>query len=162
MERHDTRSERPGLQELQRIDAHVLEYARPFSARKWKYQKAQLIHEAMLEHGTRQLAHAILHQTRARLLLELPDLLSNISLYECRVPLKRLFQGSGYDIFGHPIDLVCHFPFPGRPNLGEGFVGLTPHHERIWHEQKIIEIRRDIRAMKWKKSASKNPHNSHP
>ena len=72
----------------------MLENARPLSERKRKHEKAELIHKASFKHRVRQLAHAILQQTLARLLFEFPDLLSNIPLYERSVPLKRLLQGS--------------------------------------------------------------------
>ncbi len=76
------------------MDAHTLENARSCSESKWKHEKMDLIHEVMLEQRERQLAHAILQQTLARLLLELPDLLSNIPLDELGIPLERLLQGS--------------------------------------------------------------------
>src|SRR6266498_3884394 len=105
----------------------MVEDARPFSISKWKHQNTQFIHKTVLEQGVRQLAHAILQQTRARLLLELSDRLSNIPLYKCRVPLKRLLQASRRDIFGHTIYLVCHFPLASRPDLSKPFIGYPTY-----------------------------------
>src|SRR6266567_290827 len=128
----------------------MLEDARPFSESKRINKNAELIHKAMLEHCVRQLAHAILHQTLARLLFELPDLLSNVSLYECSVPLKRLLPGSGRNVLGHTVYPVRVFSFPGRPDLGKHFVGLPTYQERVWHEEKLVEVCLNIRAVGWK------------
>src|SRR5437588_857957 len=118
----------------------MLEDARPFSESKWKHENAQLIHKAMLEHCVRQLAHAILQQALAWRLLELLNFLSNISLDECSVPLKRFLQAPGRDILGHGVYPVGHLPFSGRPCLGERCVGLLTHQERVRHEQERVEV----------------------
>src|SRR6266850_1144267 len=128
----------------------MLEDARPFSERKRINKNAEFIHKAILEHCVRQLAHAILQQTRARLLLELPDLLGNVSLYERSVPLKRLLLRSGRDILGHTVYPVRVFSLPCGPDPGEECVGLLTHQERVWHEQKLVEVFLNIRAVEWK------------
>src|SRR3954454_12516302 len=109
----------------------MLKDARPFSESKRIHENAELIHKAVPEHCMRQLAHAILQQTLARLLLELSDLLNNVSLDECSVPLKRLLQGSGRDILGHTVYPVRVFSLPGRPNHCEAQVGFLAYHERV-------------------------------
>jgi hypothetical protein len=47
----------------------MLEDAWPFSESKRIHKYAKLIHKAILEHCARQLTHAVLQQTLARLLL---------------------------------------------------------------------------------------------
>src|SRR5260221_2609378 len=128
----------------------MLEDSRPFAESKWKNENAHLVHKAMLEHGVRQLAHAILQQALAWRLLELLNFLSNIPLDERSVPLQRFLQGSGRDILWHTVYLVRHFPLSGRPDFGEALVGLLTHQERVWHEQKLVEVLLNIRAVEWK------------
>lgn len=127
----------------------MFEDARPFSEGKRKHEHAELIDQASLKHRLRQFSHAILQQTLARLLLELPDLLSNVPLYEASIPLKRLLEGSGRDILGHAVDPVRVFSLPGWPDLGEELVGLLTHQERVWHEQEVVEVFLNIRAVQW-------------
>jgi hypothetical protein len=150
MEGDDTRTEGPGVQELQSMDAHMLEDTRPFSKNKRIYENTELIHKIMLEHCACQLAHAILHQTLPRRLLELPDLLRHVPRYERSVPLERLLQGSGRDILGHIVYSVRVFSLSGRPDLGEGFVGLLTHQERVGHGQKLAKVFLNIRAVERK------------
>jgi len=105
----------------------MLENARPRSERKRKHEQAELIHKASRKQRVRQLAHAILQQTRARLLFEFPYLLSYIPLYERRIPVKRFFQGSLRNILVHAVDSVRIFPLPGRPDLSEKRVRFLAH-----------------------------------
>ena len=55
-----TRTERVSVQELQRMDAHLLKDTRPLPKGKREYKKAELIYQAMLKHRVGQLSYAVL------------------------------------------------------------------------------------------------------
>ena len=57
---NSTRTECLSVQELQRMDAHLLKYTRPVPKGKRKYKKAELIYKAMLKQRVCQLAYAVL------------------------------------------------------------------------------------------------------
>jgi hypothetical protein len=150
MESDDACAERLGVQELQSNNACMLENAWPFSESKRKHKNAEFINKAMLEHCVRKLSRAILQQILPRPLLKLPDLLSDVPFYECRVPLKRFLQGSRSDILGHPIYPVRDFSLSGRPDFGEGLVSLPSHQECFGHKYKLIAVFLDIRNLELK------------
>lgn len=83
-------------------------------------------------------------------MLELPDLLDDTSFYERRVPLKRLLQGAGRDVFLHAVYPVRDFSLSGRPDRSELLVCLPPHQECVRHEYKLIPVFLNIRDLKLK------------
>src|SRR5215216_3679243 len=50
----------------------------------------------------------------------------------------------------HAVDPVRLFSLPGWPDHGEAFVGPSAHQERVWQEQKLVEVFLDIHAVEWK------------
>ena len=69
------------IQEFQTCSIEVFKDPRPSSKDERKYDEAQLIDKAVLQHRLRQLTHTVLQEVATWLLLQLANLFGDIALH---------------------------------------------------------------------------------